>query len=75
MVVDITRIPVYSASGFLGSQFYYYIPILFITAIIGSFIGRKIVNKIPQSIFRKTVLIALALISIKFIFDGLNSML
>lgn len=71
LAVDITRIPVYFGSGFLEQQFYYYIPILFVLAISGSFVGKKIVNKISQPTFRKIVLVALILISLKFVYDGI----
>lgn len=72
LAVDVTRIPVYFGSGFLESQFYYYIPILFIIAILGSFTGNKIVNKIPQSKFRKFVLLTIALVSLIFVYDGIS---
>jgi hypothetical protein len=44
--VDITRLPVYFGSGFLEPQFYYYIPILFLLAISGSFTGKKVVKRV-----------------------------
>jgi len=68
---DATRIPVYISQGFLAEQYYYYIPILFVTAVGGSFIGRRIVKKINQEKFKKIVLIAIILVSIKFIVDGI----
>jgi hypothetical protein len=42
LAVDITRIPVYLDSGYLDSQFYYYIPILLVLAILGSLIDKKL---------------------------------
>ena len=72
LAVDVTRIPVYFRSGFLEPQFYYYIPILFIIAILGSFTGNKIVNKIPQSKFRKFVLLVIVLVSVIFVYDGIS---
>lgn len=69
IAVDITRIPIYLTDNFLNKQLYWYLPILLIIAIAGSFIGKKIVTKIPQEKFRKIVLIAIFLISIKFIYD------
>jgi len=69
LAVDVTRIPIYFAGGFLGSQFYFYIPILFVMAIAGSFIGKQIVKKVPQKAFKKMVLIAILIIGIKFIYD------
>lgn len=67
LAVDITRIPIYFAGGFLEQKYYFYIPILFVVAIAGSYVGRKIVNKIPQQIFRNLVLIAIAVIGLKFL--------
>lgn len=69
---DATRIPFYVSSGFLTEQYYYFIPILFAIALGGSFVGRKIVNRINQEKFKKMVLIAIILASIKFIVDGIT---
>lgn len=71
LAVDITRIPIYFAGGFLEPQQYAYIPVLFVSAIAGAYTGRKIVSKIPQNVFRIIVLIAIALVSLKFIYDGI----
>jgi hypothetical protein len=71
LCTDATRIPSYVSQGFLTEQYYYYIPILFVIAIGGSFVGRKIVNRINQEKFKKMVLIAIILASIKFIIDGI----
>ena len=74
IAVDITRIPIYFGSGFLKQQFYWYLPLLFGIAIAGSYMGKKIVDKIPQRSFRKFVLGIIALISLKFIYDGVISL-
>jgi uncharacterized membrane protein YfcA len=71
LATDATRIPVYISQGFLIEQYFIYIPILFGIAISGSFIGRRIVKRINQELFRKIVLVAIILVSIKFIIDGL----
>lgn len=68
---DITRISVYLSQGFLTERYYLYLPILFGVALAGSFLGRKVVGRINQDRFRKVVLIAIILVSIKFIVDGL----
>jgi uncharacterized membrane protein YfcA len=72
LATDITRIPVYISQGFLAEQYYFYIPILFGIALAGSFIGRRIIGRINQNIFRKMVLITIVFVSIKFIVDGLQ---
>jgi hypothetical protein len=69
---DATRIPSYVSAGFLSEQYYYLIPILFGTAVAGSYVGRKIVTRIDQDKFKKVVLIAIILASIKFIVDGIT---
>ncbi|OGH13074.1 MAG: sulfonate transporter, partial [Candidatus Levybacteria bacterium RIFCSPHIGHO2_01_FULL_38_26] len=66
LAVDLTRIPIYISEGFLKSEYYWYLPILFVVAFAGSFTGKGIVNKIPQKHFRRFVLIALFLIGVKF---------
>jgi uncharacterized protein len=73
LATDITRIPVYISQGFLTQQYYLYLPILFVIALAGSFIGRKIVKKIDQEKFRKMVLVAIILVSIKFVIDGVQA--
>lgn len=71
IVVDMTRLPVYLSQGFLSKDFYWFIPILFVIALCGSFIGKKIVSRIPQKQFKKIVLLAIFFVGIKFIFDWL----
>lgn len=73
LATDVTRIPVYISQGFLTQQYYLYLPLLFVIALAGSFIGRKIVKKIDQEKFRKMVLVAIILVSIKFIIDGVQA--
>jgi uncharacterized membrane protein YfcA len=68
---DAARIPSYLTQGFLLQHYYYYIPILAATAIGGSYVGKKIVGKIDQKIFRKIVLIAIILVSINFIISSI----
>lgn len=71
LATDATRIPVYISQGLLAEQYYYYIPVLFAMAIGGSYVGRKIVGRINQELFRKIVLIAIILVSLKFVIDGI----
>lgn len=72
LAVDISRIPVYLASGYLPQEYYYFIPLLFLTAITGSFLGKRIVSRVPQEKFRTFVLVCIGLVSLKFIHDGLS---
>ena len=69
LAVDITRIPVYLNKGFLVSQFYWFIPVLLVIALIGSFTGKQIIKRIPQKMFRKLVLVAICIVGFRFILD------
>ncbi len=72
VIVDATRIPIYLANNLLESQFYYFIPLIAIIGIAGSYTGKKIVNKIPQGMFKKVILVGIALASLLLIYGGLN---
>ena len=69
LALDFTRIPVYFAEGFLTSQYYWYIPVLLIVALAGSFTGKQVVKQVPQKTFRKVVLSAILIIGLKFVYD------
>jgi hypothetical protein len=68
-------VPSYISAGFLSEQHYYLIPFLFAAAVVGSYVGKKIVTKISQEKFKKLVLIAVIFVSIKFIVDGIREIL
>ena len=73
LAVDLTRIPVYLYAGFLQGAYTKYLPLLFLIALAGSFIGKTIVKKIPQNHFRRFVLIAILLIGLEFVFEWIFS--
>ena len=75
VIIDATRIPIYFANNLLESQFFYYIPPLVIIGIVGSYTGKKIVGRIPQNIFKKIVLVGIALASILLIYSGINQVI
>lgn len=69
LAVDLTRIPVYLSSGFLPADFYWLVPALLAAALIGTFVGKLVVGKIPEVIFRKIVLGGIFLVGAKFVYD------
>jgi uncharacterized protein len=72
VVTDLTRIPIYLNNNLLEPQYYYYIPILVVLGIVGSYVGKKIVVFIPQALFKKVVLVAIAFASLILILGGLK---
>lgn len=69
LAVDGTRLPIYLREGFLETRFYWMLPILFIIALLGSYVGRQIVSSMPQQSFRRVVLAAIFVVGVKFIYD------
>lgn len=68
-VIDLTRIPTYLATGVVEENFRYIVlPFLVLSAYFGVKIGKALLNKISQTLFRKIVLIALLLVGIKLLF-------
>ena len=62
--VDLSRSVVYYNNGYIQKDILYLIPILLIISVIGTYIGKKILNKISQDQFRNFVLILILIIGI-----------
>lgn len=73
VLIDLTRLPIYLSNNLLEPQYYYYIPVLVVLGILGSYTGKRIVNIIPQNMFKKMVMVAIGLASIVLILGGLKA--
>ena len=72
LAVDITRIPIYLSQGFLNNRFYWFVPVLLVIALTGSFTGKQIIKRIPQKTFSKLVLIAICVVGLKYVSDWIR---
>ena len=54
--VDFSRMIVYLKNNFLGGDFYWYVPGLFLIAFVGSYTGKLLLDRIEQKTFRKIAL-------------------
>ena len=72
VIIDATRIPIYFFNGLLEPQFYYFIPVLAVIGIVGSYTGKRIVQKISQNIFKKVILVGIALASLLLIYGSIT---
>ncbi|OVE77788.1 hypothetical protein BVX98_01830 [bacterium F11] len=71
-VIDLTRIPIYLYGGaFQGFEKLYLIPLLIVVAFVGAKIGKRIVKKLSQTLFRRFVLTFLFVIGCKFLWEGI----
>jgi len=71
IATDFVRVPVYIFGGLLHEDKYWMLPILFVIAFLGAYIGKNIVGKIGEGAFRKFVLIVILLAGIKIAYDGI----
>jgi uncharacterized membrane protein YfcA len=54
--VDLSRSIVYVNQGYVQGKDWWYLPGLIVIAFLGSYLGKMILNKVPQETFRKIVL-------------------
>lgn len=54
--VDLSRSIVYVNQGYVQGKDWWYLPGLIVIAFLGSYVGKMILNKVPQETFRKIVL-------------------
>jgi uncharacterized protein len=57
LFIDSSRSIVYSLNGYIHKDDLYLIPILLVVSIVGTFIGKKILEKISETQFKKIVLL------------------
>ena len=69
LMIDATRGVVYYKNGYMKSEEIVYVPFLLGIALLGSFIGKKILDRIPQRYFRKLSLILVLIIGIITLFN------
>ncbi len=69
LVVDFTRIPIYLKNGFLEQKYFMLIPVLFVTAFVGSFVWKKLVLLIPDILLKKIILITIMILSFFLIYN------
>lgn len=70
MAVDSSRFIVYLIQGYMKWNFLYYIPFLIIIAYAGSYIGKRILNKLSQDYFRKASLILILITGLVSLFQA-----
>lgn len=54
---DLSRTIVYTANGYLDKKYLWYIPVMFLLAYAGSWLGKKLLDKVTETIFKKLVLV------------------
>lgn len=72
LAVDASRAIIYYFNGFIHTHDLYLIPFLLIISIVGTYLGKIILQKIPQPKFRIMVLILILLVGVSIILKFLG---
>lgn len=64
LAIDSSRTVIYGLNGFIHKDDLYLIPILFVVSIIGTYIGKKILEKMSEAQFKKIVLVLILITGI-----------
>lgn len=65
--VDVSRSGVYILNGYVHKHDLYLIPILLIVSIVGTYLGKLILQKLPEGTFRTLVLVLIILTAVSVI--------
>lgn len=71
--IDVSRSIVYTSNGFLQKKYIYLIPILIVISIVGTYIGKRIVNLLTEKQFKTTVLFLILATGIFTLIKSFNS--
>lgn len=63
-MIDFSRAFVYYENGYIHSHDLKYVPFLFVIGIVGTYLGKKVLARIPQSKFRRISLYLILIIGI-----------
>lgn len=69
LCTDIARCTTYVIRGSLDSQYYWFIPVLFIIGYAGTRLGVRLLRWLPELAVKRIVLLVLLLVSISFILN------
>ncbi|CAM3446089.1 putative membrane transporter protein [Flavobacterium longum] len=69
LLIDTTRTVVYYQNGYIKKEEWVYVPFLLAVAIVGSYIGKKILERMPQHYFRRFSLVLILLIGTLMLFQ------
>ncbi len=66
--VDFSRTIIYFKNEFFDMAYIWHIPVLFVASFAGSYAGKLLLNKIPQHVFKKIVLIIILVMGVSMLY-------
>ena len=72
MGIDLSRAAVYARNGYIHGHDLVWIPLLAMVAIAGTWIGKRLLSRMPQAIFRRTALVMVFGIGLVTLYQALG---
>lgn len=73
MGVDLSRSVVYASQGFVTREVLVYLPAMAVISLLGSWIGKQTLERIPQAMFRRIVLALVIVMGALLLWSGLDA--
>lgn len=73
--VDLSRTLIYLDHDFLNKKYLWYLPLLIGAAVVGSYLGKILLNKLSQQTFKKVLLSLIFIIGCILFFEDLKTLL
>lgn len=68
LAVDFSRTFVYLKNGYLQREYYWFVPVLMVMAYLGSYVGKILLNRLPQETFKKIVLCLILIVGSSMVY-------
>ena len=73
MAIDLSRAAVYARNGYIHAHDLVWVPLLAVVAIAGTWIGKRILARMPQALFRRTALLLVFAIGLVTLVQALRT--
>jgi uncharacterized protein len=72
-LVDVSRTIIYLFNGYLDEKYSWFIPVLFVLAYAGAWVGKKLLKQIPEGVFKKIVLTLIFSVGVSMIYSFITN--
>ena len=73
LAIDLSRAAVYARNGYIHADDMAWIPLLAVVAVTGTWVGRRILRRMPQAMFRRTALLLVFAIGMVTLYQALGA--
>lgn len=73
LAIDLSRAAVYARNGYIHADDMAWIPLLAVVAVTGTWLGRHILRRMPQMLFRRTALLLVFAIGLVTLYQALGA--